>query len=138
MVDRSKILAMLKGHEDVALKPYRDTVGKLTIGIGRNLDDRGISFAEAEYLCNNDIDEVTGQLQHSLQWFDSAPEPVQLVLIDMCFNMGIAGLLEFRKTLDLLQTGQYQLAAQEMLNSKWAKQVGTRATYDSNLIKSIQ
>lgn len=113
--------------EGLRLKPYRCTAGRLTIGVGRNLDDRGITEAEALSLLDNDIKSFWGQLMVKLPWVLHAPEAVQEVLVNMCFNLGLAGLLQFRQTLDHMQAGRYPEAAAELLRSKWAGQVGARA-----------
>ena len=113
--------------EGLRLKPYRCTAGKLTIGVGRNLDDRGLTEPEALLLLDNDIQACWTQLEVGLPWITTAPEAVQEVLTNMCFNLGVHGLLKFKKTLGFLQTGDYQDAAAEMLRSDWASQVGPRA-----------
>lgn len=113
--------------EGIRLKPYRDTVGKLTIGIGRNLDDVGISQAEAEFLLDNDIDNATAKLLKSLPWAVGL-DPVRFsAMVNMAFNMGIWGLLGFKNFLAALQAGDYKSAREHMLESKWATQVGPRA-----------
>lgn len=113
--------------EGLRLKPYRCTAGRLTIGVGRNLDDRGISRAEALVLLHNDITEAWGGVLAALPWAASAPEPVQQALVNMAFNLGLKGLLGFTQTLELMRLGRYAEAAQAMLGSKWARQVGARA-----------
>jgi lysozyme len=113
--------------EGLRLKPYRCSAGRLTIGVGRNLEDRGITEAEALMLLDADIRSFWGQLVVALPWLVQAPETVQEVLANMCFNLGLAGLLEFRLTLAHMQAGRYAEAAVEMLRSKWAAQVGPRA-----------
>jgi len=118
---------MLTLHEGVRLKPYTDTVGKLTLGIGRNLDDRGITREEAEYLLSNDISDVWLQLVSQLPFFSRLDTVRQAVLIDMGFNLGIAGLMSFRNTLVAIGEGRYVDAAQGMLDSKWSTQVGRRS-----------
>lgn len=118
---------MLKLHEGVRLKPYTDTVGKLTLGIGRNLDDRGITQEEAEYLLSNDISDVWLQLVSQLPFFSRLDTVRQAVLIDMGFNLGTSGLMSFRNTLAAVADGRYADAASGMLASKWAEQVGRRA-----------
>ena len=133
----SEISDMLLKHEGIRLHPYHDTVGKLTIGVGRNLDDRGITTDEAMFMLNNDITDFTLQLSDRLYWFDAQPERVKLVLIDMAFNMGIGGLLTFKNTLEHIKNGNYKLASEEMLQSKWAKQVGNRARELSNILNTI-
>jgi len=121
------IFEQLRRDEGLRLKPYTDSVGKLTIGYGRNLEDRGIRQNEAEVLLENDVAEVSHQLVNALPWTTQLDEARFGVLINMAFNMGFAELLMFRKTLALVQAGEYAQAAKEMLDSKWAQQVGGRA-----------
>ena len=122
-----KLTEMLVEHEGLRLKPYRCTAGKLTIGVGRNLDDRGITPDEALYLLRNDIEISRKELSASFPWFDGLDSVRQSVLIDMCVNLGLARLKGFRNTLALIGVGKYEAAAVEMLDSKWAQQVGSRA-----------
>ena len=133
----SEITDMLIRHEGLRLKVYDDSVGIPTIGVGRNLKDRGITKDEALFLLSNDIKDFTDQLSNKLDWFDLQPDKVKLVLTDMAFNLGIAGLLSFKNTLEHIKNGEYQIASEEMLLSKWASQVGTRAIELSNILKSI-
>ena len=114
-------------HEGLRLKPYRDSVGKLTIGVGRNLDDVGIARDEALYMLANSIAAARADLQKNLPWVAGIDERRRDVLINMTFNMGIGGLLKFKNTLALVQAGKYDEAADAMLQSKWAEQVGDRA-----------
>lgn len=132
-----RVAEQLLVDEGLRLKPYRCTAGKLTIGVGRNLEDKGISAAEALGLLDNDIDEFWKDLTSSLPWVITAPEAVQEVLLNMAFNLGVPGLLKFKETLRLLQSGGYSLAAQAMLDSKWAKQVGPRAERLSHRVKAL-
>ena len=112
-------------HEGLRLKPYRCTAGKLTIGVGRNLEDKGISHDEAMLLLRNDIAEVTAQLER-FDWFRALGPVRRKVLIDMCFNLGMAGLLGFQKMIEALKQGDYEAAADEMVYSRWYRQVGER------------
>lgn len=113
-------------HEGLKLRPYRCTAGKLTIGVGRNLEDRGISKAEALYLLDNDIEQVTTELSRRLPWFLDLDEPRRAVLIDMGMNMGVGGLMTFKRALAALGRGHYAEAAREMKDSNWYHQVGSR------------
>lgn len=121
--------------EGLRLKTYRCTAGKLTIGIGRNLDDVGISESEARVLLANDIAKVASQLDNALPWWKSLSEPRQRVLANMAFNLGITGLLGFKNTLGMIERGEYTKAADAMLASKWARQVGARATRLSDMMR---
>ena len=114
-------------HEGLKTKVYRCPKGKLTIGVGRNLEDKGISKAEAIFLLENDIAEIETELRKRIDFFDKLSDVRQEVLINMAFNLGINGLFKLKKMFKALKNSDYKKAAQEMLNSKWANQVGRRA-----------
>ena len=116
-------------HEEIRLKVYRCPAGKLTIGIGRNLEDVGISQTEARYLLNNDILRCRTGLSKALSYWHTLSNMRQRVLIDMAINLGIHGLLDFKKMLGALRKSDYELAADEMLASLWAHQVKERARW---------
>src|SRR3990167_6592863 len=125
MIDRLKEQIIL--HEGIRLKPYNDTKGKLTIGVGHNLTDNGIPFEISEKLLEGDLIIAVLDLKRALPWFEKLDEIRQRVLIDMCFNLGINGLLKFVKTLKSIEEGEYKFASLQMLQSLWAQQVGKRA-----------
>ncbi len=132
----NRIKAQLVRHEGLRLKPYRCTAGKLTIGIGRNLDDRGISQKEAYVLLENDIQNCEKQLMDEIpEIYNCLDEVRKSVLLNMCFNLGIGGLLSFNNTLAFIGSGDWERAANGMLASKWAKQVGRRAIELSELMR---
>jgi lysozyme len=126
-MDRAVLVRQLRLHEGQRLRPYRCTAGKITIGVGRNLEDRGITAEESAYLLLNDVRAVEQDLAKALPWFTQLDDVRQRVLLDMAFNLGTQGLLEFRRTLDAVRNGRYQQAAAMMLESRWAGQVGQRA-----------
>lgn len=126
-MDIAELKAQLRRDEGERFKPYQDTVGKTTIGVGRNLSDMGISSVESDFLLTNDIQRVQAELNLNLSWWITLSDRRQLVLANMCFNMGISSLLGFRNMLSECRAGNYAAAAAEMLDSKWAKQVGDRA-----------
>jgi|TARA_Y100000114_G_C11752498_1_gene325111 lysozyme len=133
-MNRNLLLQQLQRHEGLRLKPYRDAVGKLTIGYGRNLDDRGISEDEAGFMLDNDIDQVVAELER-LPLYLGLDSVRQTVLANMAFNMGVPTLLEFRRMLGALAEKDWDRAADEMLDSKWARQVGSRAVELSELMR---
>lgn len=141
-MDIAKLQAMLIEEEGLKLLPYRDTTGHLTIGIGRNLDDVGISPKEALYLSNNDVARAIALLDEYISWWDKLDDVRQRVLVDMVFNMGWRsadgqhGLSTFRNTLALIQAGNYAEAADGMLKSRWALQVGDRARRLAGMMRS--
>lgn len=114
------------GHPPV-LTCHRCGKGILTIGIGRNLRDKPLSQEERYHLLNNDIDEVIVALDQHFPWWSKLDEVRQRVLVNMAFNMGVEKLSAFTHTLGFIQSGDYASAADEMLRSAWAKQVGVRA-----------
>lgn len=126
-MDRQKLINQLVIDEGKRNKPYVDTVGKTTIGVGRNLTDRGIADDEVVFLLGNDIDLITRELDARLPWWRGMCDARQNVLANMAFNMGMSSLLTFKNTLACMQTAKYAEAADGMLASKWAKQVGARA-----------
>lgn len=126
-MNREKLKEQLLTDEGLRLKPYKCTAGKTSIGVGRNLDDVGISKAEAMVMLNNDIDNCARDLDKALPWWRELDDARQNVLLNMCFNLGINRLLGFKKTLGLMQAKRYDAAAAEMLDSKWADDVGLRA-----------
>ena len=118
----------LKEHEGERLKAYKCTAGKTTIGIGRNLDDKGISANEAEYLLENDIVECIKDLATFCYW-NSLGEHQQAALIDLRFNLGPAGYREFKKMNKALECNDFTEAAYQVTHSEYAKQVGKRAEH---------
>jgi lysozyme len=125
--ERERLRLQLVRDEGCRLKVYQDQVGKLSIGIGRNLEDKGISQTEAEYLLDNDIRDATSDVLAHLPWAVALDEARRAVLINLCFNVGPGGLLGFRKMLSAMQAGEWATAAAELLDSKYHRQVGQRA-----------
>ncbi|MCK9335564.1 MAG: lysozyme [Candidatus Cloacimonetes bacterium] len=145
----NRIKAQLVRHEGLRIKPYRCTAGKLTIGIGRNLEDCGISQSEAYVMLINDIMNCEKQLQAKIpDIYNGLDEVRKSVLLNMrisipqsrfaplrepCY-LGINGLLGFKNTLAFVKAGDWERAANNMLVSRWAKQVGRRAIELSELM----
>jgi lysozyme len=127
---------MLIRHEGERLKVYMCPAGKPTIGVGRNLEDRGISHVESDFLLDNDIEAFTANLNKRLFWFKELDLVRQAVLVDMAFNMGVAGLMAFKKTLKAIENGKWTEASRQMLDSRWATQVGSRATELAEMMRT--
>lgn len=122
----SKVKEWIKKCEGYSSLPYHDTVDKITIGWGRNLDDNGISPDEAELMFENDFAKCISDLSRHA-WYLVQPQNVKDAMINMCFNLGINRLLGFKKMIEALTNNDYTNASLEALNSKWAIQVGQRA-----------
>lgn len=123
-------LDAIKVHEGLRLKPYTCPAGKLTIGYGRNLEDNGLTHEEAEILLRHDLSQAeldAISFLGLLTWY-SLSERRKAVLINMSFNLGLTTLSKFTRFKVCLQSGDWPGAAVEMLDSKWASQVGHRAT----------
>ena len=136
MID--SVLSDLKRDEGLRLEPYNDSVDKLTIGYGRNLDDVGITEHEAEVLLQNDIGRARIDLDRALPWWRALSEASRRGLVNMCFNLGLPRLLTFKRMLAALEAGDGGLAADEALDSKWAAQVGNRAQRIAALYRGIK
>lgn len=128
----------IRRHEGFRRFPYKDTVGKLTIGYGRNIEDVGISEREAGWLLREDIHRAREALFMSLPWAKELTHDRCNVLINMAFNMGIGGLLTFKKMLRAVRFAEWEQAATEMLDSKWARQVGERAVELANQMAGLK
>ena len=122
----SNLIAQLKRHEGLELMPYKCTSGKTTIGVGRNLEDIGITEQEAELLLLNDIGRVKQELVND-QWYMNLDPVRKAVIENMSFNLGYPTLKKFQNMIAHISEGNFELASKEMLNSRWSKQVGQRS-----------
>ena len=118
---------LIKKHEGLRLFPYLCPSSRYTIGYGRNLEDKGISRSEANFLLKNDIIAADWELQRTMTIFSELCEARKAVLIDMVFNMGLSRFMGFRKFREALITRNFNQAAEEMIDSLWFRQVGYRA-----------
>jgi lysozyme len=125
--DITSLEDQLIDHEGLELKPYRCTAEKLTIGVGRNIEDRGITEDEARYLLKNDIKIVEDELLEKKPVVAGLDAVRQRVLVDMGFNLGIPTLMKFQNMWSAIEEEDFERAADEAMDSRWAKQVGRRA-----------
>jgi lysozyme len=120
--------------------PWRDcqcqTKGKLTIGIGRNLDDLGLSDSEIIQLQQNDVKKMTADLERNFGWFHNMDTARRIVIVSMAFNLGIQGLKNFKNMIRAIEVGNFNQAAEEMLESQWSTQVKDRAIRLASIMKS--
>lgn len=126
-MDLVKLTDELVRDEGLRLRLYTCTAGKTSIGVGRNLEDRGISKTEAMLMLAHDIDDACADLDRSLPWWQTLDPVRRRVLVNMAFNLGIVKLLGFKNTLAAMKAGDYAKAADGMRQSLWARQVGARA-----------
>lgn len=125
---------LIKKHEGLRLAPYKCSAGKLTIGWGRNLEDNGITTEEAEMMLNHDL-QLCIASANRFDWFDALDEVRQSVVVNMIFNLGLAGFSKFKKTIAAIEKGDFDEASKEMLDSLWARQVKGRAQELANMMK---
>jgi len=134
-----KLIEMLKVHEGVETHAYKCSASKITIGVGRNIDPEGgigLSEDEIDYLLQNDINRITTELDFEYGWFSDLNEARQDAMIDISFNLGQTRLRKFQKALTAMAQSNWNTAADEFMDSKWAKQVGTRAIRVTDMISS--
>lgn len=134
--DAQALRAELSRDEGRKARIYIDTVGKTTGGVGRNLSDVPFSDDEIDLMLTNDIARTTAALDKNLAWWRNLDPIRQRVIVNMAFNLGVAGLLTFTNTIAAVRSGNYAAAATGMLQSKWAKQVGDRAVRLSNMMRT--
>ncbi len=121
------LIDMLKRHEGYKRFPYEDSVyKKLTVGYGTNLDDRGISKDEAEFMLLNDIERITNELRSRISYWHKLSVTRRDVLVNMAYNLGLRGLFTFKKMFVALEMNDYDKTGDEIMNSKAAMQTGRR------------
>ena len=135
-VQMGRLKKLITKHEGLRLSPYRCTAGKLTIGVGHNLDDKPISERAAAIILEDDILDAIEDLNTRVKFFTELNEVRQHALIDMCFNLGSTRLLKFKKMFETLETGEYGKAADEARDSAWFRQVGSRAVTICRMIRN--
>lgn len=124
--DYRQLKEQLIKHEALRLKPYKDSKGKITIGVGRNLDDVGITHTEAMIMLDTDVKRAVED-SRKLRWFNNLDIVRQDAVLNMLFNLGLPRFNLFKKLSKALGEQNYSKAAEEMLDSDWAEQVGIRA-----------
>lgn len=130
----ARLKRSIVNHEGKTNFPYVDTLGKITIGIGYNLSDRGVTEDWINENYEKDVRYFYSKLKTDFSWFDRLNLDRQIVLIDMTFNLGYKNFLSFKRMISALSRDDYKEAANEMLQSKWAHQVKNRANELANAL----
>lgn len=131
-----KLANLLAEEEGIVARPYQDSKGHWTVGIGWNLEAMPMTHKQAFYMCNEHIRYFDFELNSKLDFYPSLVPARKAVLIDMAFQMGIEGLLEFKDTLGLIKNKEYESASKEMLNSNWGRNFAKRATLLSTMMET--
>ena len=134
MIDLNRLQKQLVIHEGLELKPYRCSADKLTIGVGRNIQEVGITEEEAMVLLANDIARCAGECTREFPWFLGLTPLRKEAVINLVFNMGMATFKKFKKTIAYLEAGNFELAGTELLDSNYARQVGQRSQDVANML----
>lgn len=128
---RQELARQLRGDEGVKAHAYQDHLGFWTIGVGRLVDKRkpgsGLRPSEIDFMLQNDIDDRIEALTRRLPWFQNLDDARRGVLLNMSFQMGVDGLMGFKNTLAMVESGDYMGAARNMMQSLWARQTPERA-----------
>ena len=132
----TSLQALLIRHEGLKLKPYLCTAGKFTIGVGRNLDDNGITEGEAMAMLDRDIAVTVSALRDEFTWFADLDRTRKDAVISLGFNMGIRKLGTFKRFIAAMVAKEYETAAAEILDSAYATQVGKRAIELAGMIRT--
>lgn len=128
--------ALLIKHEGLRLMPYVDQIGKVSIGIGRNLADKGITLDECEAMFQGDVAEASGHLQRIFPECGSWPAARRAALVDMMFNLGVGGFSQFKDMIAAVQVGDWAMAACAMRDSLWAAQLPSRVSELAVMVES--
>lgn len=133
-----RLIEQLKRHESVSAYCYKDINGLEHIGVGRNISKTGmgLSMEEIEYLLSNDILRCIKELSAEYRWFGSLDEVRQEAIINIFFNLGATRFRGFKKAIAAMEAADYKLAATEFLDSRWSKQVGSRALELTDIIRT--
>ena len=132
-----KVSAYVRRFEGFCPHVYTDTTGHRTIGYGHNLEN-GITPEMAEFILKRDLETAERAVKDKFAWYFKLNDARQFVLLDMAFNMGLARLCTFKKMLAAVERDDYTAAAKEMLDSRWASQVKTRAVKLAEIMKTGQ
>lgn len=134
-----RLIETLKRHEGVKYYVYKDHLGYETIGVGRCLKQGvglGLTHDEVDYLLINDINRCLEELDAAFPWFKDLTEIRREAMINLCFNLGLTRLRKFEKALAAMSIHNYEEAANEFLDSRWAKQVGNRSKEVTEMIRT--
>tara|TARA_R100001460_G_scaffold36588_5_gene70216 strand:- start:1426 stop:1845 length:420 start_codon:yes stop_codon:yes gene_type:complete len=133
-----QLIDMIKRHEGVKSKVYKCSQGYETIGVGRNISESGLGLSddEIDYLLHNDLERCNEELAKAYDWYSELDKPRRDAMVDICFNLGITRLRGFVKALEAMSRQQFDIAADEFMDSRWATQVGYRAEEVTEMIRT--
>ncbi len=130
-----KLIDSVKRHEGYSKHVYTDTLGYETIGYGFAIKDLELDEDIAGIILERKMAELLNRIMNKFPWIAKQPAVVQEVVMDICYNIGVTGFSKFVKTIDYIKSSDYIMAGEELLNSKYAKQVLSRAKENSEKLK---
>tara|TARA_R110002110_G_scaffold185473_3_gene392590 strand:- start:772 stop:1197 length:426 start_codon:yes stop_codon:yes gene_type:complete len=136
-INLDELIEDIKRHEGYEPMVYNDSLGKPTIGIGFLIETLKLDEDDCERILIKKLDILLPEIFRKWEFLHDAPNTVKIVIVNMCYQMGVYGVSKFKRFIKALEDKDYSYAAIEMLDSKWAKQTSTRAEELSNKIKSL-
>jgi len=130
------LIDKIKEHEGFRSTVYQCTAGHDTLGFGFKVSDLELDLDIAEEILKRKLDKLIKRVHNRFSWVSNAPEPIQEVVYNMCYQMGVSGFSKFKKTIQYLADKNYDKASKEMLDSRWARQTPNRAIELSNIVKA--
>ena len=130
------LIDKIKEHEGFRSTVYQCTAGYDTVGFGFKVSDLELDLDIAEEILKRKLDKLIKRVHNRFSWVSNAPEPIQEVVYNMCYQMGVSGFSKFKKTIQYLADKNYDKASKEMLDSRWARQTPNRAIELSNIVKA--
>ena len=131
------LLKRIKEHEGFRSRVYKCTEGYDTIGYGFAIKDLELDEDIAEEILLRKLEKLIKRIRDKFDWLDTVPHEVQGVLVNMSYQMGVTGVSKFKKALHAMQMFQWKIAADELLDSRWAKQTPNRAKELSDIIRNL-
>ena len=130
------LLESIKKHEGFVEHVYDDSLGIPTIGYGFAIKDLILDADIAEDILMRKLERLQRNANSRFRWLEDMPVVVQEVILNMCYQLGVTGVSKFRKAISALQEGDWDEAANEMLDSLWARQTPNRAKELSNIVRN--
>jgi len=131
------IINSIKAHEGYEPMVYKCTEGHDTIGVGFKVSDLKLSEKVCDLILEEILDDLISRIERKLSWFRYSQDEVKLVIVNMSYQMGLSGVLKFKRALAALEIKNWDLAATEMLDSLWARQTPNRANELADIIRGL-
>ena len=131
------IINSIKAHEGYEPMVYQCTEGHDTIGVGFKVDDLFLSEKVCDLILEEKLNDLIPRIERKLSWFRYTQDEVKLVIVNMCYQMGLSGVLKFKRALAAMEIKNWEMAADEMLDSLWARQTPRRANELADLIRDL-